>query len=121
MKKIMMTLAAVFCCTMAMMVFNACQSEEEMRSELVGTWTEKNDLFTDVLKLDEDGNFTFQSHIPLYSGTGSYILVRKRNGAAGRLTLNYLSKDSQFLVIQKLNSSTLELSDNYGNFFYFKK
>ena len=121
MKKFLLVLAAVFCCAMAMTVFGSC-SKDEVKSDLVGVWTEKNDLFTDVLTLNEDGLFNFQSHTPRYSGSGSYVYDFKLQGiVVNFLTLHYTNKESQTLEIRKLNSNTLELTDRYGYVFHFKK
>ena len=121
MRKYIITLAAVLCCAITMMVFNSCsKDEEEMKSELVGTWTEQNDLFTDVLILNEDDLFSFQSHIPNYNGSGNYAF-EKKGTVTGLLILNYNNKEPRKLEILKLNGSTLEMSDRYGNTFHFRK
>ena len=118
----MMTLAAVFCCAMTIMVLNACsKDEEELKSELVGKWTEQNDLFTDVLMLNEDGLFSFQSHIPLYNGSGNYDFEKSKGTLVGFLVLKFNGKEAQKLDITKLNGSTLEMTDRYFNSFHFRK
>ena len=118
MKKILLTLAAVLCCVMITSVFTSCQkSEEEMQNDLIGTWTESNNLFTDILKINADGSFSFKCHIAIYNGEGHYRYERTvKGGLDGRTTtadlliLNYGSKSSQTLEIQKLNSSASHLS-----------
>ncbi len=142
MKKMLMTLAAVLCCAMVTSVFTSCrESEEEVQSKLVGTWTEKNDLYADELTLNEDGSFTFRSsavpsmraHANRYSGSGSYKLERKkspnynfdlnnyREQYTDILYLIYSNKDTQTLEIRKVTSSELEMSDRYGYTFHFGK
>ena len=136
-----MMLSAVLCCAVVTTVFIACQkSEEEMQSQLVGTWTERNDLYTDVLTLNEDGSFSFrsdavpsmQSHANLYNGSGSYKFERikspnfhfgtnNRDQYADFLHLIYSNKETQTLEIRKLSSSVLEMTDRYGYTFHFGK
>lgn len=128
MKNFIKTLAAVFCCLMVTMVVTSCQkSEEEMKSDLIGTWTESNNLFTDILKINENGSFSFRCHIAAYNGEGHYRYERtSKAGYEGQrvkvdlLILNYGSKASQTLEITKLNSSTLELAAG-GNIFHLRK
>ena len=128
MRHFVKTLVAVLCCLMIATVFTSCQkSEDEMKSDLIGTWTESNKLFTDILKINEDGSFAFKCHVAVYNGEGHYRYERTgRTGIDGKkatldlLILNYGSKSSQTLEIRKLNSSTLELAD-YGNTFHFSK
>ena len=143
MKKIIMTFTAVLCCAVMTSVFIACrESEEEVQSKLMGTWTEKNDLYTDVLTLNEDGSFSFRSdaipsmksHANLYSGSGSYKFERikspnynfnlntyNRELYADYLHLIYSNKETQTLEIRNLSSSELEMSDRYGYTFHFTK
>ena len=141
MKKILTTLAAGLCCAMTTTVFTACQrSEEETQNMLVGTWTEKNDLYKDVLTLNEDGTFTFQStalspsaqaHANLYNGAGYYkneVLIPSNinlNQLAPNikslLHLNYGGKQAQKLEIRKLNNSTLEMTNYNGDIFRFSR
>ena len=141
MKKIIMTLAAVLCCAMTI-VFNACQgpeSQEEMQVKLVGTWTEKNDLYNDVLTLNEDGSFTFsstttlpnyQSHANLYNGSGSYkyeiylasdITQNPNDAIRGILHLIYGGKQTQSLRVRKFTDSTLELTNYNGDILRFSR
>lgn len=140
MKKIIMTWAAVLCCAVTSTVFTACQqSQENLENKLVGTWTEKNDLFNDVLTLNEDGTFTFisratapnyQSHANLYSGSGYYkyeiymssdITQNLNDAFRGILHLNYANKAAQNLQVRKLTSSTLELTNNNGDILRFSR
>ena len=129
MKKILLTLAAVLCCVMITSVFTSCQkSEEEMQNDLIGTWTESNNLFTDILKINADGSFSFKCHIAIYNGEGHYRYERTvKGGLDGRTTtadlliLNYGSKSSQTLEIQKLNSSTLEMTGGGSIAFHLRK
>lgn len=129
MKKILLTLAAVLCCVMITSVFTSCQkSEEEMQNDLIGTWTESNNLFTDILKINADGSFSFKCHIAIYNGEGHYRYERTvKGGLDGRtapadlLILNYGSKSSQTLEIQKLNSSTLEMTGGGSIAFHLRK
>ena len=140
MKKILTTLAAVLCCTMTTTVFTACQrSEEETQNMLVGTWTEKNDLYKDVLTLNEDGTFTFQStalspsaqaHANLYNGSGSYkyeiylasdITQNPNDAFRGILHLIYSGKQTQTLRVRKLTDSTLELTNYNGDILRFSR
>ena len=145
MKKILMTLAAVLCCAMMTSIFTACnKSNDDMGVLIVGTWTEKNDLFTDILTLNEDGSFVFQStavpnmqsHANLYNGSGNYhfdVVLQipdnnslisnfdNRSIATGLLYLYYGGKETQKLEIRKLESSTLEMTDRYGHIFHFSK
>ena len=73
MKKILMKWAAVLCCVMITSVFTSClKSEEEMQNDLIGTWTESNNLFTDILKINADGSFSFKCHIAIYNGVQGY-------------------------------------------------
>lgn len=95
-----------------------------MKSDLIGTWTESNKLFTDILTIKEDGSFVFKCHIAALNGEGHYrfertgkMLKEGRTVTADLLILNYGSKASQTLEIVKLNSSTLELSAG-GNVFH---
>ena len=120
MKKMLFTLAAVLCCAMTIMMLHSCsKSEEELKSELVGTWTEQNNLFTDILTLNEDGLFSFQSHISRYNGSGSYVFTKRKS--VGYITLNYNNKEPQVLEVRKLEGSTLELTDQYGNIFRLRR
>lgn len=130
MKKYLLTLSAVLCCClMITSVFTSCQkSEEEMQSNLVGTWTESNNLFTDILKINADGSFSFKCHIAIYNGEGHYRYERTVKGGfdgkqltADLLILNYGSKASQTLEIQKLNSSTLEMTSGGRISFHLRK
>ena len=129
MKKILMKWAAVLCCVMITFVFTSCQkSEEEMQNDLIGTWTESNNLFTDILKINADGSFSFKCHIAIYNGEGHYRYERTvKGGLDGRTTtadlliLNYGSKSSQTLEIQKLNSSTLEMTGGGSIAFHLRK
>ena len=129
MKKILLTLAAVLCCVMITSVFTSCQkSEEEMQNDLIGTWTESNNLFTDILKINADGSFSFKCHIAIYNGEGHYRYERTvKGGLDGRTTtadlliLNFGSKSSQTLEIQKLNSSTLEMTGGGSIVFHLRK
>lgn len=129
MKKILLTLAAVLCCVMITSVFTSClKSEEEMQNDLIGTWTESNNLFTDILKINADGSFSFKCHIAIYNGEGHYRYERTvKGGLDGRTTtadlliLNYGSKSSQTLEIQKLNSSTLEMTGGGSIAFHLRK
>ena len=129
MKKILLTLAAVLCCVMITSVFTSClKSEEEMQNDLIGTWTESNNLFTDILKINADGSFSFKCHIAIYNGEGHYRYERtvkggldRRTTTADLLILNYGSKSSQTLEIQKLNSSTLELTGGGSIVFHLRK
>ena len=129
MKKILLTLAAVLCCVMITSVFTSCQkSEEEMQNDLIGTWTESNNLFTDILKINADGSFSFKCHIAIYNGEGHYRYERTvKGGLDGRTTtadlliLNFGSKSSQTLEIQKLNSSTLEMTGGGSIAFHLRK
>lgn len=122
------TMVAVLCCLMIVTVFISCErSEEEMKSDLIGTWTEANNLFIDILKINEDGSFSFKCHIAAFNGEGHYRFERtvkgKNNGksvTADLLILNYGSKASQTLEIVKLNSSTLELAAG-GNVFHLSR
>ena len=121
MKNIIMT-AAIFCCTMTTTVLTACrESEEELQAKLVGTWTERNDLYNDVLTLNEDATFTFrstatapnyQSHANLYNGSGSYKYEF------------YLASDikqNQDLRVRKLTNSKLEMTNYNGDIFRFSR
>lgn len=126
MRKFLMTITAVLCCTMTMNVLTSCISKDEIKSKLIGTWTEQNDLFTNVLTLDEEAHFTFQTHITELSGSGSYIYEYYDNGdkmvvASKRLILIYSGKARQSLQVHKLTGSTLQMSDSYGHTFHFKK
>ena len=129
MKKILMKWAAVLCCVMITSVFTSClKSEEEMQNDLIGTWTESNNLFTDILKINADGSFSFKGHIAIYNGEGHYRYERTvKGGLDGRTTtadlliLNYGSKSSQTLEIQKLNSSTLEMTGGGSIAFHLRK
>lgn len=129
MKKILLTLAAVLCCVMITSVFTSClKSEEEMQNDLIGTWTESNNLFTDILKINADGSFSFKCHIAIYNGEGHYRYERTvKGGLDGRTTtadlliLNFGSKSSQTLEIQKLNSSTLEMTGGGSIAFHLRK
>lgn len=129
MKKILMKWAAVLCCVMITSVFTSCQkSEEEMQNDLIGTWTESNNLFTDILKINADGSFSFKCHIAIYNGEGHYRYERTvKGGLDGRTTtadlliLNFGSKSSQTLEIQKLNSSTLEMTGGGSIAFHLRK
>ena len=129
MKKILMKWAAVLCCVMITSVFTSClKSEEEMQNDLIGTWTESNNLFTDILKINADGSFSFKCHIAIYNGEGHYRYERTvKGGLDGRTTtadlliLNYGSKSSQTLEIQKLNSSTLEMTGGGSIAFHLRK
>ena len=128
MRHFVKTLVAVLCCLMIATVFTSCQkSEDEMKSDLIGTWTESNKLFTDILRINEDGSFSFKCHVAVYNGEGHYRYERSSslgvNGVkrvADLLILNYGSKASQTLEIKKLNSSTLELAD-FSNTFHLSK
>ena len=132
--------AAVLCCILTMTMFTACQkNEEELQSILVGTWTEKNDLYNDVLTLNEDGTFTFQStarvpsfqsHANLYNGSGYYkhefylvsdIKQNSNDAFRGILHLNYGGKQAQDLRIRTLTSSTLELTNYNGDILRFSR
>ena len=142
MKKILMTLAAVLCCLVTMIMVPACSKDNdaEIKNDLVGTWTEKNSLFTDILTMKEDGTFTFQSHLQLYNGSGTYrsenVTHQEPNvnyGSSGNngytnnttvvrtLILNYTGKGTELLDILKCTSSKLEMTDRYGNTFHFSK
>ncbi len=130
MKKYLLTLSAVLCyCLMITSVFTSCmKSEEEMQSNLIGTWTESNNLFTDILKINADGSFSFKCHIAIYNGEGHYRYERTvKGGLDGRTTtadlliLNFGSKSSQTLEIQKLNSSTLEMTGGGSTAFHLRK
>lgn len=130
MKKVLLTIAAVVCCamTMSIMLTSCEESEDKMLNKLIGTWTEKNDLFTDVLTLNEDNTFQFSSHLQNYNGSGYYVFERDHKGGIGSqsnvvatITLNYAGKSSSYLVIHNLTNSTLEVSDRFGNKFTFKK
>ena len=129
MKKILMKWAAVLCCVMITSVFTSCQkSEEEMQNDLIGTWTESNNLFTDILKINADGSLSFKCHIAIYNGEGHYRYERTvKGGLDGRTTtadlliLNFGSKSSQTLEIQKLNSSTLEMTGGGSIAFHLRK
>ena len=129
MKKILMKWAAVLCCVMIISVFTSClKSEEEMQNDLIGTWTESNNLFTDILKINADGSFSFKCHIAIYNGEGHYRYERTvKGGLDGRTTtadlliLNYGSRSSQTLEIQKLNSSTLEMTGGGSIAFHLRK
>jgi hypothetical protein len=129
MKKILMKWAAVLCCVMITSVFTSClKSEEEMQNDLIGTWTESNNLFTDILKINADGSFSFKCHIAIYNGEGHYRYERTvKGGLDGRTTtadlliLNFGSKSSQTLEIQKLNSSTLEMTGGGSIAFHLRK
>lgn len=122
-------LAAVLCCVMITSVFTSClKSEEEMQNDLIGTWTESNNLFTDILKINADGSFSFKCHIAIYNGEGHYRYERTvKGGLDGRTTtadlliLNFGSKSSQTLEIQKLNSSTLEMTGGGSIAFHLRK
>ena len=121
--------AAVLCCVMITSVFTSClKSEEEMQNDLIGTWTESNNLFTDILKINADGSFSFKCHIAIYNGEGHYRYERTvKGGLDGRTTtadlliLNFGSKSSQTLEIQKLNSSTLEMTGGGSIAFHLRK
>ena len=140
MKKIIMTWAAVLCCAVTSTVFTACQqSQENLENKLVGTWTEKNDLFNDVLTLNEDGTFTFrstatvpnyQSHANLYNGSGYYkyeiymssdITQNLNDAFRGILYLNYGNKAAQKLQVRKLTNSALELTNSNGDILRFSR
>ena len=129
MKKILLTLAAVLCCVMITSVFTSClKSEEEMQNDLIGTWTESNNLFTDILKINADGSFSFKCHIAIYNGEGHYRFERTVKAGldvttttADLLILNFGSKSSQTLEIQKLNSSTLEMTGGGSIAFHLRK
>ena len=139
MKNIIMT-AAIFCCTMTTTVLTACrESEEELQAKLVGTWTERNDLYNDVLTLNEDATFTFrstatapnyQSHANLYNGSGSYkyelylasdIKQNPNEVFKGILHLIYGGKQTQDLRVRKLTNSKLEMTNYNGDIFRFSR
>ena len=128
MRNFIKTLAAVLCCLMIAIVVTSCQkSEEEMKSDLIGTWTEANTLFIDILKINEDGSFSFKCHIAAFNGEGHYRFepsfkhtYEGRTVIANLLILNYGNKASQTLEIVKLNSSRLELAAG-GNVFRLSK
>ena len=129
MKNFIKTLAAVFCCLMITTVFTSCEkSEDEMKSDLIGTWKESNNRFTNILIINENGSFSFQCQsTPNYTGEGHYRYERTSYSGvdgvkriADLLILNYGSKASQTLEIKKLNSSTLELAD-FRNTFHLSK
>ena len=140
MKRTLLTLAAILCCAVTTTVFTSCQkSQEEMQIMLVGTWTEKNDLYNDVLTLNEDGTFTFQSkasgpnyqpHANLYNGSGSYkyeiylasdITQNPNDALRGILHLIYSGKQTQTLRVRKLTDSTLELTNYNGDILRFSR
>ena len=141
MKKILMTLVAVLCCCVTMVMFSACDKDlQEVKNELLGTWTEKNSLFTDILTFKEDGTFNFQSHIKRYNGSGTYscnyITNQNLNGNTGNngnngntsnvsttrtLVLKYTDRGNETLEISKITSSKLDMEDRYGNSFHFSK
>ena len=142
MKKIYLTLAVFLCCLVTTLVFTACaESVEEMQAKLVGTWTEQNNLYSDVLTLNDNGSFTFtstvsdpnyQSHANLYNGSGNYkyeVLVasntnisnNNNDAVMGVLYLNYGGKAAQNLRVRKLTSSTLEMTNYNGDIFRFSK
>ena len=140
MKKNIITLAAALSCAMTTIVFTACQrSEEDTQNLLLGTWTEKNDLYNDVLTLNEDGTFTFrsnamvpnyQSHANLYNGSGYYkheiimpsnIKYDQIPDFKSILHLNYGGKQAQKLEIRKLSSSKLEMTNYNGDIFHFER
>ncbi|MBE6255855.1 MAG: hypothetical protein E7105_10180 [Prevotella sp.] len=141
MKRNLITLATVLCCLVTMVMFSACDKDlQEVKNELVGTWTEKNNLFTDILTFKEDGTFSFQSHIKRYNGSGTYscnyITNQNPNGALGNngnndnknnvsttrtLVLNFTDRGIETLEISKITSSKLEMTDRYGNTFHFSK
>lgn len=129
MRNFIKTLVAVFCCLMITTVFTSCEkSEEEMKSDLIGTWTESNNLFTDILVIKENGSFSFQCQsTPAYNGEGHYRYERASKAgyegnrvSADLLILNYGSRSSQTLEIKKLNSSTLELASGFNTFHFSK-
>ncbi len=106
------TLAAVLCCAITATVFTACEKDDEFETtDFVGTWTDSNDLYTDVLTMNEDGTFRFRSHIPMYNDAGNYRYEFKVVGFfadyhAGKehyLTFNFNNKEAQTLHIDKLD------------------
>ena len=135
MKKKLTTLAAVLCCLATIVLFPTCSKKDiEFKSDLVGTWTEKNTLFTDILTMKEDGTFSFQSHMPVYNGTGyyrnEYIThedpfsnkgVLDNANSVRTLILDYAGKGTELLEIRKITSSRLDMEDRYGNAFHFSK
>ncbi|MBR0274362.1 MAG: hypothetical protein IJQ59_09810 [Bacteroidaceae bacterium] len=135
MKKIQKTLAAILFTTMMVALFSACnKSDEAGENKLVGTWTEKNTLFTDILTLKENGEFSFQSHLPFLNGSGNYKVqittapntdpLKPHNEDVQYmeiLILNFSGRGSETLKIISLTSDKLELSDRYDNLFHFRK
>ena len=141
MKKNLLTLAAILCCAVAATVFTSCHKneEEDVQAKLVGTWTEKNDLYNDVLTLNEDGTFTYrstssvpnyQSHANLYNGSGTYkyeismssnINQNLNEAIMAILHLYYGGKGAQQLRVRKLTDSTLEMTNYNGDIFRFSR
>ena len=135
MKKILTTLASVLCCALAMTEFTSCiKTDEEVRNELVGTWKDENDAYTDILTLGEDEQFSFRSHLQSYNGSGFYKFESGyrqsvwgtgindyRSEKVRMLFLHFSGRETETLEIKKINSNKLELVDRYGNVFRFQK
>ena len=118
--KFLKTITAVLCCLTMTTLFTACKSDDEMKALLVGTWKGINTQFTDVLKLNEDGSFTFESHIPRYLGSGTYTYESDPEDD-DFLTLKYEARAAAIMKIKKLTDNTLELSESSGIYFHFTK
>ena len=132
--------AAIFCSIMMVLVLCSCSKETEKSGDnifetvpprLYGTWTEKNNLFTDVLTLRENGEFTFQSHLTYCNGSGNFKYQRTttpagQNNTSGVtfmdiLILYYSGRSSETMKIVNLTDNKLEMTDRYDNVFHFRK
>ena len=135
MKKIQKTLTAILFSTMLVAMFCSCnKSGEGVQNKLIGTWTEKNSLFTDVLTLNENGEFTFQSHLSYMNGSGNYKYqvttlpnydpMQNNDGKTQNmeiLILYYAAKGSETLKIVTLTDKKLEMTDRYDNVYHFTR
>ncbi len=142
MRSFQKTIVAIISCAMLAVLFNACNKDENTDGnilditppDLIGTWTEKNNLFTDVLTLRKNGEFTFQSHLDYCNGSGNYKFQRTVSGtpdfsSAGStqqtnidiIILYFAGRGSETLKIINLTKNKLELSDRYDNVYHFNK
>lgn len=137
MKSMRKILAIVLCLTMIAALFYSCSKDEKtvdnIQTKLIGTWTEKNTLFTDVLTLRENGEFSFQSHLSYCNGSGNYKYERTTKGAQyggsnqektsyiDILILYFAGRGSETLKIVNVTNNILELTDQYDNEYHFKK
>lgn len=109
--------AAILC---GGMLLSSCDSEETMRSNLVGTWEEKNDLNTYTLTLKEDNSFTFQtSKADNYRGDGFYDYPFSNH--TRRIQLKYTKSGFSYVFhIDHLTGSKLEMYNVQDPHFHFK-